>query len=98
MPQSEPIWLIRLYVNSLQHFWASFSRKMNAVRGRSIKDSEREWGARTTGEIWSAHKHNSHARHLRGFHDRRTGTRQGFRLSSGDGEIARCLRARRVVQ
>jgi hypothetical protein len=49
MPQGEPIGLIPLYVNSLQHFWGSFSRKLNAVRGRSIKDLEREWGARTTG-------------------------------------------------
>ncbi len=33
MGQNKPIELIRLYINSLQGFWGSFSQKMNAHKG-----------------------------------------------------------------
>ncbi len=51
MAQNKPIVPIRLYVNSLQGFWPSFLPKMNAAPLRSVKDSEREWGARTSKSV-----------------------------------------------
>ena len=59
MAQNKPIELICLYSNKLQRFWASFSQKMNAAQRRSIKDSERERGARATGRFGRALKNGS---------------------------------------
>ncbi len=42
MGKNKPIEIIPLYINRLDGFLASFSQKMNAQRGRSVKDSEKE--------------------------------------------------------
>ncbi len=77
MGRNKPIELIRLHINSLQGFWGSFSRKMNADKGDLSRIRKGSGEARTTGGEMHFCTQTQIPAHgtCEGFHDRRTGTR-----------------------